>query len=65
MNAKIIPTNNKMSETVPSPRSLKTKLKMSIKLDRMIMPTIPTIDCPDIMIPRASKFNKKITLQVS
>ena len=60
MNAKIIPTNNKMSETVPSPRSLKTKLKMSIKLDRMIIPTIPTIDCPDIITSEASKFNKRI-----
>ena len=54
MKAKSIPANNKRSETVPSPRSLKTKLKTSIKLDRIIIPTIPTTDCPDIITKKAS-----------
>jgi len=51
MKANANPANNNMSETLLSPRSLNKKLKMSIKTDSMMIPTILTTDWSDIFTP--------------
>ena len=49
--AKSNPANNKISEIVGSPYSLKIKLKTIINPERMVTKTKPAIDCLTIIKP--------------
>lgn len=49
INAKIIPTNNKISATLLSPLSLNTKLNMIMIIDSTTSPTVFAIDSADII----------------
>jgi len=49
INAKIIPTNNRISDTLPSPLSLNTKLNIIMSADSTTSPTVFAIDSADII----------------
>ncbi|MCK5261858.1 MAG: hypothetical protein KAJ44_06730 [Thermoplasmatales archaeon] len=49
INAKIMPTNNRRSDTLLSPRSLNTKLNIIMITDNTTSPTVFAIDSADII----------------
>lgn len=51
INAKIMPTNNRMSDTLPSPLSLNTKLNIIMSADNTTIPMVFAIDSADIIYP--------------
>lgn len=49
INAKIMPTNNRRSDTLLSPRSLNAKLNIIMSADSTTSPTVFAIDSADII----------------